>query len=932
MADYDLQYQDTHIDALLATANELKTAGYIYKGVATPSTNPGTPTERVAYLASEPGTYTNFGGIVIASGLYSLTYASGTWTGTQMSAGSDIEVVQTTGDSTTDVMSQKAVTDKFNNLSENLEDEVTDEIMTTPQSWDLSYGGDFTWELGTIHDDGKAYSSSSYYHLYIPVSDIKGWKVKMKAQPTNTATYALLKNIGFAYPSSPLNISMYYCEGYSTTVVIPAGQEATFVIPNDCNYIYISCGQISGVVALPQSNSYYTHKWGDVVQTTGDNTQAVMSQKAVTDEIETQIPLMLENYLTSTPDNGGKWLINNNYHHYQTPINPNDVLRVQAQTNTYTRIWFCTQRATPTANQYIPMCSGETGRHNILAGTTETFIAPADAHYVYVDGVQHPKGIWIIKSIKDAYDNNLEGGNVKISYNSAQAVNAHTGKLATISGYGHSNYTLIAGAKKISVYCPNMGSGVYGIAFYKRMSDSTYISGQTFSVDGVGNTWMTFDVPDEGNYFRMTMTENTDAEYRIVVPTDYLVNVFEQSAESMIATQILRSAVPISDKEYIYAFGISQQIIIGSKAYVLYGANEHTVDGDAVGYPNVSCMTVVDLFDLSKETVLLTTGTKQYADGSSASNATIGYTTYCPTPNDDIAKFGLMRFNNNNPYYCWSINAVNETVNNWTGCQLSYNNAIVDFSINNYRQMLVDMGYMSTYIAGSKNDYVDNINIHYNNEENIYYAVLCGAAATNSQNLPLVLMQSADLATWSPKAYLGLTIDAGEIAAIYKNGIAYVVYRRMSAGMGYIVYDVNNSTILSSGNFPTSGQLLSKPDCFIFDDRVYMAVNVDPSVYGGIGYPKQYMTDARQEIIIYKIVNDVPKFFKRVCNPTGLQYFSFMETPPMYAESSSAGPMDAQGAIYLAFSEDRRHLYRRQIAQVSFADVTALFADSGRIG
>jgi hypothetical protein len=88
MADYDLQYQDNYIDALLATANELKNAGFIYKGVATPSTNPGTPTERVAYLASEPGTYTNFGGIVIASGLYSLTYAGGTWTGTQISAGS----------------------------------------------------------------------------------------------------------------------------------------------------------------------------------------------------------------------------------------------------------------------------------------------------------------------------------------------------------------------------------------------------------------------------------------------------------------------------------------------------------------------------------------------------------------------------------------------------------------------------------------------------------------------------------------------------------------------------------------------------------------------------------------------------------------------------------------------------------------------------
>ena len=113
MADYDLKYTGQQIDALLDAANELKTAGYIYKGVATPSTNPGTPTERVAYLASEPGTYTNFGGIVITSGLYSLTYASGTWTGTQMQAGSDIEVVQTTGQSTSDVMSQKAVTDSL---------------------------------------------------------------------------------------------------------------------------------------------------------------------------------------------------------------------------------------------------------------------------------------------------------------------------------------------------------------------------------------------------------------------------------------------------------------------------------------------------------------------------------------------------------------------------------------------------------------------------------------------------------------------------------------------------------------------------------------------------------------------------------------------------------------------------------------------------
>lgn len=43
-------------------------AGYVFAGVATPSTNPGTPDTRVFYLASTAGTYTNFGGITITDG------------------------------------------------------------------------------------------------------------------------------------------------------------------------------------------------------------------------------------------------------------------------------------------------------------------------------------------------------------------------------------------------------------------------------------------------------------------------------------------------------------------------------------------------------------------------------------------------------------------------------------------------------------------------------------------------------------------------------------------------------------------------------------------------------------------------------------------------------------------------------------------------
>ena len=220
MADYDLQYQDTYIDALLATANELKTAGYIFKGVATPSTNPGTPTERVAYLASEPGTYTNFGGIVIASGLYSLTYAGGTWTGTQMQAGSDIEVVQTTGQSASDVMSQKAVTEEINNLSSAAQIyKSEDGILVTGYCI-----------LSKTHNWSGNYNTHSYYYWMVKPGDT----FIIQAQQSNPAYYTWLINRATAPTITP-----NYASGYSI-MTLDSGQSVKINAPADANILYIT--------------------------------------------------------------------------------------------------------------------------------------------------------------------------------------------------------------------------------------------------------------------------------------------------------------------------------------------------------------------------------------------------------------------------------------------------------------------------------------------------------------------------------------------------------------------------------------------------------------------------------------------------------------------------------------------------------------------
>ena len=64
--------------SLLAMINSLG-ANYEFAGVATPDTAPGTPDQNVFYIASEPGTYSNFGGIIVNDGDVCVLKYNGTW-------------------------------------------------------------------------------------------------------------------------------------------------------------------------------------------------------------------------------------------------------------------------------------------------------------------------------------------------------------------------------------------------------------------------------------------------------------------------------------------------------------------------------------------------------------------------------------------------------------------------------------------------------------------------------------------------------------------------------------------------------------------------------------------------------------------------------------------------------------------------------------
>jgi hypothetical protein len=119
MANYDFTYTGTEIQAILDTGKKLKDSGYIFLGVATPSTNPGTPTQKVYYEAKQAGTYTNFGGVVLPDGL-SLLIWNGSWTSKTVMCGDggvfDISVYKSSGGTLATFADLAAALDGGNNI------------------------------------------------------------------------------------------------------------------------------------------------------------------------------------------------------------------------------------------------------------------------------------------------------------------------------------------------------------------------------------------------------------------------------------------------------------------------------------------------------------------------------------------------------------------------------------------------------------------------------------------------------------------------------------------------------------------------------------------------------------------------------------------------------------------------------------------------
>lgn len=145
-------------------------------GVAIPNTNPGTPDQNVFYLTSTPGTYVNFGGLVVPSDrLCALHNVNGSWEMVVLvtfSDGSTINIDPTLDADSTNPVENRAVYDAIQNILQNAklyEHQITlnDEEPSTPTpyaTYTILMLGNFSTPfislatlLSEVLDNGKRY-------------------------------------------------------------------------------------------------------------------------------------------------------------------------------------------------------------------------------------------------------------------------------------------------------------------------------------------------------------------------------------------------------------------------------------------------------------------------------------------------------------------------------------------------------------------------------------------------------------------------------------------------------------------------------------------------------------------------------------------------------------------------------------------------------
>jgi len=204
--------------------------GYKILGDATPSTTPSSPSAGDAYLASTPGTYTNFGGTVLADGQMAMfKYNGSAWSASILQVGKsyDSEIEQLG-----DRVARNAI-----------RTDLLDGTFTKTEQKDVSSLGVRNYNITT---EGVYGSSNTYKHSIVAVKP--GQIVRVSASETNLTRFCFVKSN--ASPTSGGAIPL--CSG-CVVETVSAGTTGLFFAPDDAAYFLVYRGAASDYPYSPSS-------------------------------------------------------------------------------------------------------------------------------------------------------------------------------------------------------------------------------------------------------------------------------------------------------------------------------------------------------------------------------------------------------------------------------------------------------------------------------------------------------------------------------------------------------------------------------------------------------------------------------------------------------------------------------------------------------
>ncbi len=207
-------------NVLMSMLNALS-VGYQFVGIATPKTNPGTPDQKVFYIANGKGVYANFGGINVDEDEVVILTFDYTWkklaTGIQGGGGCSIDVDAALSTTSTNPVQNKIITTEILSMKKRLallEDKVF------PTTLSVSGGGTFdagttqtitvSWELKrngqmitpeSVTVNGESVDPATDYKVFTDVTATTTYKVVAvyEGRTYNGSTTATFKNTYYRY-------------------------------------------------------------------------------------------------------------------------------------------------------------------------------------------------------------------------------------------------------------------------------------------------------------------------------------------------------------------------------------------------------------------------------------------------------------------------------------------------------------------------------------------------------------------------------------------------------------------------------------------------------------------------------------------------------------------------------------------------------------